>query len=130
MRRLRVLEHSAPRAHSEQSSSEATVVVAEPTPHPGARTSRPIATPPFARRVRYDGIRTMIHPGIAMLIPWIYAVDPIVCAVCLYVECCDLFISHDCTRFRHGGIEPPSSVDLDALIGRASATTAYSLPLR
>ena len=80
MAAFRMLQNTAEQAHGMKRCCEASTVPAEHQSRALRRRSSPIAPPPFARWMRDNRPRTIVQPGIALLVPRIDAIQAEVAA--------------------------------------------------
>lgn len=84
-----MFEYTAPAPHGSKRRSEAAPIVALLAADLRARPAAPVAAPPLTGRVRDDGVRSRVQPGVTCSVPWVYAWQAKIAAAHGDVECGD-----------------------------------------
>lgn len=84
-----MLKHPTPAPHGGKRRGEAATVVTLLSTNSRARPPAPVAAPPLAGRVRDDGVRSRVQPGVTCSVPWVYAWQAKIAAAHGDVECGD-----------------------------------------
>ena len=120
-----MLEHAAICPNSLERSCKAAVVVALDSTYPSRRTAAPIPAPALAGRVCYDRIWPSVLARVTVYVPWIYAIEPEVCAARLHKErgdhftaCSFDFSGSAVATANHGGAICCNSLSIDSAADR------------